>query len=467
MAEEKKKRGFKVPHVFTLLMLIILVCGILSYIIPAGVYDRVEDPTTGRMVVDPESYHQVEQTPVKLLTLFAALNGGMSQASGIIFFVFVVGAAISILAATGAMEAGIMALARALRGKELLVIPVMTTIIFIMALLIGTTEEMIPLIPFFISLALACGFDSLVGQSMVSAACAGGFACSVLNPFNVGVAQGIAQLPPYSGSGFRIIMAVVYLAVTLFMIMRYAAKIKKNPELSSMYEEDKLREEVNADDAPEFTTARKLSILAFAVTVGVMIFGVIKYGWYFEEISAIFLIMSIVVAIINRMGLSGYGEAMANGMRDIATGALVVGIATGILWVLTQGNILDAILHGAASVLTKLPAQVSAIGMYIFQCLMNYLIPSGSGQAGVTMPILAPLADLTGVTRQTAVIAFQLGDGISNAITPTSGPLMAMLGLAGIPWSKWAKWYLPIMLVQYGIGLVFVIIAQAIHLGPF
>ncbi|MBR2559143.1 MAG: YfcC family protein [Firmicutes bacterium] len=467
MAEEKKKRGFKVPHVFTLLMLIILVCGILSYIIPAGVYDRVEDPGTGRMVVDPDSYHRVEQTPVKPLTLFAALNGGMSKASGIIFFVFVVGSAIGILAKTGAMEAGIMALARALRGKEILVIPVMTTVVFIMALLIGTTEEMIPLIPFFIALSLACGFDSLIGQAMVSAACAGGFACSVLNPFNVGVAQGIAQLPAYSGSGFRIVMAVVYLSFTLFWLMRYASKIKKNPELSPMYEEDKLREEVDADSAPEFTTARKLSIVAFAITVGVMIFGVIKYGWYFEEISAIFLIMAIVVAIINKMGFSGFGKAIAEGMTDIATGALVVGIATGVLWILEQGNILDAILHGAATVLQKLPAQVSAIGMYVFQCLMNYLIPSGSGQAGVTMPILAPLADLTGVTRQTAVIAFQLGDGISNAITPTSGPLMAMLGLSKIPWTKWAKWYLPLMLCQYGIGLIFVIIAQAIHLGPF
>ena len=466
MAEEKK-RGFKVPHVFTLLMLIILVCALLSYVVPAGVYDRVEDPTTGRMVVDPNSFHAVEKTPVSLMTLFSALNGGMEQAAGIIFFIFVVGASIATLSASGAMEAGIMALARALKGKDILVIPVMTTIIFIMAVVIGTTEEMIPLIPFFIALSLACGFDSLVGQAMVSLACAGGFACSILNPFNVGVAQGIAQLPAFSGSGFRLAMAVVYLGVTLFMLMRYASKVKKNPELSAMYEEDKLREAVDASNAPEFNTQKKLSMLAFLVTVGVMIFGVIKYGWYFHEISAIFLIMSVVIAIINKMGFDGYGKAMANGMQDIATGALVVGVATGILWILTQGNILDSILHAAASVLTKLPSQVTAVGMYIFQCLMNYLIPSGSGQAGVTMPILAPLADLTGVTRQTAVIAFQLGDGISNAITPTSGPLMAMLGLAKIPWSKWAKFAIKFILVQYLVGLVFVIVAQAIQLGPF
>ena len=309
MAEEKK-RGFKVPHVFTLLMLIILVCALLSYVVPAGVYDRVEDPTTGRMVVDPNSFHAVEKTPVSLMTLFSALNGGMEQAAGIIFFIFVVGASIATLSASGAMEAGIMALARALKGKEILVIPVMTTIIFIMAVVIGTTEEMIPLIPFFIALSLACGFDSLVGQAMVSLACAGGFACSILNPFNVGVAQGIAQLPAFSGSGFRLAMAVVYLGVTLFMLMRYASKVKKNPELSAMYEEDKLREAVDASNAPEFNTQKKLSMLAFLVTVGVMIFGVIKYGWYFHEISAIFLIMSVVIAIINKMGFDGYGKAV-------------------------------------------------------------------------------------------------------------------------------------------------------------
>ena len=177
--------------------------------------------------------------------------------------------------------------------------------------------------------------------------------------------------------------------------------------------------------------------------------------------------MSIIVAIISKMGFDGYGKNLAEGMADICSGALVVGFATGILYVLTEGNILDTILHGAASLLQGLPSSVSAVGMYIFQCLMNYLIPSGSGQAAVTMPILAPLADLVGVTRQTAVLAFQLGDGISNAITPTSGVLMASLALAKVPWTKWAKWFLPVMLMQYGIGLVFVVIAQLMQLGPF
>lgn len=467
MAEEKQKKGFKIPHVFTLLMILILICGILSYIVPAGVYDRVEDPSTGRMVVDPDSFHAVEQTPVSLMTLLGALSGGMARAADIIFFIFVVGGSLGVLMKTGVLEGGIMALARVLKGKELVVIPIMVIIVSTMSIVIGTTEEMIPLVPLFVSLSLAVGFDSIVGLAMVTCSTAAGFACSILNPFNVGVAQGIAQLPAYSGSGFRIVMAVVFIGVTIALIMRYAAKVKKDPTISPMYEEDKLREIKDESEHVEFNTTRKLCLLVFVATIAIMIFGVIKYEWYFTEIGGLFLGMSIVVAIISRMGFDAYGKALSDGMVDVCSGALVVGVATGILWILTEGNILDAILHGAATVLTRLPSQVSAVGMYIFQCLMNYLIPSGSGQAGVTMPILAPLADLTGVTRQTAVIAFQLGDGISNAITPTSGALMACLGMAKIPWAKWAKWFLPIMLIQYGIGLIFVIIAQTMQLGPF
>jgi uncharacterized ion transporter superfamily protein YfcC len=217
----------------------------------------------------------------------------------------------------------------------------------------------------------------------------------------------------------------------------------------------------------KFGVREKICLVIFILTIVLLVWGVIKEGWYFYEIGALFLGMAILVAIVSNMGLSGFGQALADGMTNICSGALVIGVANGILWILTQGNILDTILHAAAGVLTHLPSWLSAVGMYIFQCLMNYLIPSGSGQAAVTMPILAPLSDLVGVTRQTAVIAFQLGDGISNAITPTSGVLMASLALAKIPWEKWAKWFLPIMLVQYGIGLVFVILAQLIQLGPF
>ncbi|MBQ7492067.1 MAG: YfcC family protein [Clostridia bacterium] len=470
--EKEKKRKFRVPHVFSLLMIIILICAILSYIVPAGSYERVDfiDPNTGksRTIIDADSFQYIERTPVSLMTLLSSLAGGMAQVSDIIFFVFIVGGSIAVLQASGAIEGGLMGLAKRLKGYEIIVIPVIMVLITTLGVIMGACEEMIPLIPIMVALALQIGFDSITGTAMIIGSTAAGFSCSVLNPFNVGVAQGIAELPAFSGAWYRIIMAIIMLGVTIFMVCRYALKVKKNPAFSSMHEFDKTREEVSVEEKDvKFGVREKICLVIFVLTIVFLVWGVIQKGWYFYEIGALFLGMAILVAIVSNMGLNGFGKALSEGMTNICSGALVIGVANGILWILTQGNILDTILHAAASVLTHLPSWLSAVGMYIFQCLMNYLIPSGSGQAAVTMPILAPLSDLVGVTRQTAVIAFQLGDGISNAITPTSGVLMASLALAKIPWEKWAKWFLPIMLVQYGIGIVFVIVAQLIQLGPF
>lgn len=470
--EKEKKRKFKIPHVFSLLMIIILICAILSYIIPAGSYERVQftDPNTGksRTIIDADSFHYIDRTPVSLMTLLSSLAGGMAQASDIIFFVFIVGGSIAVLQASGAIEGGLMGLAKRLKGYEIIVIPVIMILITALGVIMGASEEMIPLIPIMVALALQVGFDSITGTAIVIGSTAVGFSCSILNPFNVGVAQGIAELPAFSGAWYRIIMLAVMLGVTIFLVCRYALKVKKTPTLSTMHEFDKTREELNMDVKDvKFGIREKICLVIFILTIILLVWGVIKEGWYFYEIGALFLGMAILVAIVSKMGLNGFGQSLAEGMTNICSGALVIGVANGILWILTQGNILDTILHAAASVLTQLPSWLSAVGMYIFQCLMNYLIPSGSGQAAVTMPILAPLSDLVGVTRQTAVIAFQLGDGISNAITPTSGVLMASLALAKIPWEKWAKWFLPIMLIQYGLGLVFVIVAQLIQLGPF
>ena len=200
--------------------------------------------------------------------------------------------------------------------------------------------------------------------------------------------------------------------------------------------------------------------MVFLIAIVMLIWGVIKKGWYMDEIAALFLDMSMIVAAIGGLGFNNYALTLGRGMADIASGALVVGFARGILVVMTDGNILHTILHGAASLLEGLPSMISAVGMYIFQCLLNYLVPSGSGQAAVSMPIMAPLADLVGVSRQTACIAYQLGDGISNVFTPTSGYFMAGLALAKVPWSKWAKWFLLIIGLQYLLGAIFVIAAQ-------
>lgn len=465
---EKKK--FVVPHVYILLLILILIFSILSYIVPANVYDYhdvVVNPDTGatRSVVDPDTYHAVEQTPVSLLQFLTAVPRGMQESAQIIFFIFIVGGAMTVLQETKAIEAGMGRMIKAMKDKTLLLIPIIMFLFSLCGSVFGMAEETIPFIPIFVSLMIAAGFDSITGVAVVLCGAGAGFAGAFINPFTIQVAQGIAELPLLSGMTFRIVMYICMVILMVAMVMRYAMRVRKNPELSCMHEFDKTREDVaDLDALPAFGGKEKAILVVFLAAIVLLVYGVIKMGWYMDEIAALFLGMSMIVAAIGGLGFNGYANALAKGMADIAGGALVVGFARGILVVMNDGNILYTILHGAASLLNGLPAMVSAAGMYVFQCLLNFIVPSGSGQAAVSMPIMAPLADLVGVTRQTACIAFQLGDGISNIFTPTSGYFMAGLALAKVPWSKWAKWFLPILGLQYLLGLIFVLVAQGIGL---
>ena len=465
---EKKK--FVVPHVYILLLILILIFSILSYIVPANVYDYhdvVVNPDTGatRSVVDPDTYHAVEQTPVSLLQFLTAVPRGMQESAQIIFFIFIVGGAMTVLQETKAIEAGMGRMIKAMKDKTLLLIPIIMFLFSLCGSVFGMAEETIPFIPIFVSLMIAAGFDSITGVAVVLCGAGAGFAGAFINPFTIQVAQGISELPLLSGMSFRIVMYICMVILMVGMVMRYAMRVRKNPELSCMHEFDKTRDDVaDLDALPAFGGREKAILVVFLAAIVLLVYGVIKLGWYMDEIAALFLGMSMIVAAIGRLGFNGYANALSKGMADIAGGALVVGFARGILVVMTDGNILYTILHGAASLLDGLPAMVSAAGMYVFQCLLNFIVPSGSGQAAVSMPILAPLADLVGVTRQTACIAFQLGDGISNIFTPTSGYFMAGLALAKVPWSKWAKWFLPILGLQYLLGLIFVLVAQGIGL---
>lgn len=463
--EEKKKR-FAVPHVYVLLLALIALCSILTYIIPAGTYDMIE--VAGREVVDSTTFHHVDQTPVSLMQFFTAVPRGMQESAQIIFFIFIVGGTMTVLQETRAIEAGMGRLINALKDASIIIIPIVMILFSICGSVFGMAEETIPFIPIFVSLCLAMGFDSITGAAIVLCGAGAGFAGAFMNPFTIQVAQGIAELPLLSGMGFRIVMYICFVALAVLFVMRYALKVKKDPTLSSMHKFDQTREDaVDLDQLPAFGGKEKAILIVFVLAIVLLVWGVIHLGWYMDEIAAIFLGMSFVVAIIARMGFNNYATVLGRGMADIASGALVVGFARGILVVMNDGQILHTILHAAAQGLGKLPSMISALGMYIFQCLLNFIVPSGSGQAAVSMPIMAPLGDLVGVSRQTACIAFQLGDGISNIFTPTSGYFMAGLAIAKVPWAKWAKWILPLIGLEYLLGAIFVLIAQATNLGPF
>lgn len=467
VVEEKKKR-FKIPHTYVLLFSILVVVAILTYIVPAGQFERAEDPETGRVMVVADSYHTIERTPVTPFGLFKAIPKGMNKGGYIIFFVLLIGGTFGVLQGTGAITAGIGALVNKLKGHEKLVIPVSMLIFSLGGAVFGLAEETLMFIPIFIALSLGLGFDTITGIAICILGAGAGFSGAFMNPFTIGVAQGIAGLPPFSGFGFRVVVYVVVTIATIIFVYRYAAKIQKNPKLSPTYELDKKnKEKFHLGETIAFTTRHKLVLLSLVATIGAIAYGVMELGFYITELSALFVILAIVAGIIGGMKADTIASEFINGSKDMIYGALVIGLATSITVVLTEGSIIDTLIFHMAEGLKGLPPALSGVGMFVSQSLINVFIPSGSGQAAVTMPIMAPIADLIGITRQTAVLAYQFGDGFSNNIIPTGGVLMAGLAIGGVSWDKWAKWILPMFLIWSVIGAIFVTIATFVNFGPF
>ena len=463
------KKKSRVPHTYVILFTVIIIMAILTYIIPAGEYDRMQDPSTGRTVVDPDSFHGVEQNPATPFDLVQAVPKGMNAAAGIIFFIFIIGGAFQIIAATGAIEAGISRVAVKLEGKDILMIPIFTVVFSIFGGTIGMAEETIVFVPIGIALARALGYDALVGTAMVTLGAASGFTSGFMNPFTVGVAQGISELPLFSGIGFRFVILGVMLILVNIYLLRYAKKVKNDPEKSIVreLEIEESDHKIDLSNLPELTSRHIGILLLFAAGLGVIIYGVFELGWYITEIATVFLAMGIVGGFVGNLGPSKVAQEFVVGARGIVFGALVVGIARGILVVMTDGFIIDSIIHGLATGINALPTAIAVLGMYIVQVVINFFIPSGSGQAAATMPIMAPLADVLNINRQVAVTAFQFGDGITNSIIPTSAALMGVLSVAKIPYEKWFKFVYPVMLIWISMGAVFLLIAHFIDYGPF
>ncbi|HBH13231.1 MAG: Arginine/ornithine antiporter ArcD [Clostridiales bacterium 38_11] len=463
------KKKSRVPHTYVILFTVIIIMAILTYIIPAGEFDRVKDPNTGRTVVDPASFHAVEQNPTTPFGLFQSVPDGMSAASSIVFFIFIVGGSFQILTGTGAINAGISRIAVKLEGRDKLMIPIFTIVFSIFGGTIGMAEEAIVFVPIGIALARALGYDAIVGTAMVTLGAAAGFTSGFMNPFTVGVAQGISELPMFSGIAFRLVIWVVMLIAVNIFLIRYATKVKNNPELSvvSELEEEEKHEIIDLSTLPELTSRHIGVLVVFVLGLASIVYGVFQLDWYITEIATTFLAMGVISGFVGGLGPSKIAQEFVIGAKSLVFGALVVGIARGILVVMTDGFIIDSIINGLAIAISGFHSSIAVLGMYIVQVILNFFIPSGSGQAATTMPIMAPLSDVIGINRQVAVTAFQFGDGITNSIIPTSAALMGVLSVAKIPYEKWVKFLWPMMLIWIAIGGVFLVIANAINYGPF
>lgn len=456
----------RVPHTYVLLFSLLIIAAVSTHLIPAGEYNRFEKD--GRQIVDPNSYHHVAPNPAGVNEVFMAFPNGLLEVAHIVFYIFIVGGAFGVITGTGAIEAGINLVVRRVGKYQGAVVPVLTLVFAIGGGSFGMAEETLPFLPALVVLSRSLGYDSLTGGAIALVGANAGFGAAVLNPFTIGVAQGIAGLPLFSGYEYRIGVWIIITAVTVIYVSRYAKRVKFFPESSPVYAIDQQRTTVQAD----FTQARLsrqqgLVLLLSAIAFGFLIIGAMQWGWGINELSGLFLALAVLCGPLGGLSLNATAEKFIEGAAALTGGALVVGLARGTLVILSQAHVIDPIMMALSNLVKHLPSEVSVIGIYFVQVLLSIIVPSGGGQAALSIPILAPLSDLLGVTKQTMVLAYQFGDGFTNIFTPTQGYFMAGLALLKIPWNIWARWLLPLLCLWWGIGLLALLVAHALKWGPF
>ena len=457
-----KLSQIKIPNTFTIIFFLLIITAIMTWIIPSGDYQT--KMVNGKEEVINGTFHFVPSNPQGIAEILKAPIQGFVDASLIIGLVLIVGGAFSVFQKTQAVDSAILGIANAYqksRAVRIMLIPVFMTIFSLAGAIFGMSEEVIPFILIFVPLALTLGYDTITGVAIPFVAAGAGFAGAFLNPFTVGIAQNIAGLPLFSGLPYRIIVWFITTATAIAFVMFYAKRIKKNPEKSVTYKKDiEKKKSIDLSAIHKFdglSTRHKVVLLVFLAGLAVLIFGVLQYGWFIEELAAVFLITGIAVGIAGKLSAGEITNAFVKGAKDLIGTALIIGLARGILILSSNGKIIDTILFELSAPIASLNPVISSQAMFMVQTFINFFVPSGSGQAVLTMPIMSPLADLVGVSRQTAVLAFQMGDGFSNMIIPTSAVTIGVLTLADIPWEKWAKWILPLEVIFILLGLLLLI----------
>lgn len=462
MSSGKMKLKFRVPNTYLLIFSLLVLIALLTWIIPGGNYQRTV--VDGREVVVQNSFQYGQSKPQGLFALFIAPLKGFVEAATIIGFVLLVGGAFNVLAKTDAINSLIKKLAKAHKTSKALrtfFIPVMILLFSLGGATFGMNEEIIPFVLIIVPICLALGYDSIVGVAIPLVGAHIGFASAFLNPFNVGIAQGIAGVPLFSGIGYRIICWAISTATAIAFIMFYVKRLQKNPEISPVYTEDTERRKKENFDAIyegeiEFSARHKLVLVTFAASLLMLVIGVIELDWYIEEIAGMFFIMGIVVGIIGGLKSDVLIKSFIEGAKDLVGTALIVALARATLVISRDGNIIDTVLYGLSPYIQSSSQIFASQKMFLVQAVINFFVHSGSGQAALTMPIMAPLADLTSVSRQTAILAFQFGE-LTNIIIPTSAVTMGALAMANVPWGKWAKWVIPLQLILMLLGLLLLI----------
>ena len=475
-AEEEVK--IKEPmNPLVILAVILVAVAILTYFVPAGEFDRTPVEGQDYEAIDVDSFHYVAKNPTTPVALLKSFTLGLQGASDIIFFLLIIGGAFQVVTATGALDAGLSNLVYKMKGKEKLFIPICILVFSLISAVAACCEEYLAFLPLMYVICVAMGFDSLTAVALLFGASAVGYAGGMMNAFTVGVAQGIAGInnPPFNGMWYRFIVWGVLAIVTIIYVYLHAHKIKEHPEKNTMLAIDKKYAEAIDTEKPEPVTGRqKIVLLLFGlsfVAVGVCVL-LPQFGWfsarfpdyefYMDEMSALFLVLAILAGLIGGLGVSKTADEFAKGCGNLLWAGLIIGLCKAITMVMQDAGIMDTLIYTMGNVLMGLPKSATGIGMFVLQDLLNVLIPSGSGQAAVTMPFMAPLSDVLGIPRQCAVLAFQMGDAFTNVITPTSGELMAALAICHIPYKKWFQYWGPMWGIWCVFACIFMVIAVTI-----
>ena len=414
---------WKLPHTYVIIFALLLLAAVATWFIPGGQYVKAADGSLS----------------------YEAVDAFVKQA-GIIVFILVVGGAFWLLNATGAVSAGIGRFIARVGHRDKWVLVGITLLFSLAGAIFGMSEETIPFVGMVVPLMLSLGYDAFMGMLIVYVAANVGFSGAFLNPFTVGIAQGMAELPLFSGMGYRIFCWAVLTLLLLVFVLLYARKTRAALAEATLSETEPL------------TSRQGWILLVLGLTVVMLIVGVTCWEWYLPEITGLFLLMGIVCGLIAGFDGNRIADELLAGAKDILSAALVVGFASGIIVLLQDGKVVDSILHAMQEGLDGQGPLASLSAMYGIQALINFLIPSASAKAAITIPIMAPFADMVGVSRQAMVLAFQFGDGFTNMITPTSGVLMAALAMARIPYTKWVKWVWKGVLVLLLLGLVLLLL---------
>lgn len=453
-------RKLKVPNTFVLLFILLFVVAGLSWILPSGQFDT--QMLNGKTLVVPGTFHVVDANRQGLASVLMAFISGFEDGAEIIGFVLIVGGVFGIFNVSGMLDAGIRRLVSKARNSatlQMLLIPIFMMLFSLGGAVFGMSEEVIPFVLIFVPIALSLGYDSVVGVAIPFVGAHVGFAAAFMNPFTLQVAQGIAELPPMSGFGYRVLCWFLLTGLAIGYVLYYAARVRKNPELSPTFASDQIKREKHhySEEANVLESAHVIGLTLMAAGFGILIYGVLEWGWYIKEISAVFLSMGIVIGLVSRLNLDAMVKGFLDGAKDLLSTALVIALAKGLVVLANDGRIIHTILNGLSQSIAHFHPIVCSQLMFLVQTVLNFFVPSGSGQAALTMPIMAPLGDLIGVARQTSVLAFQFGDGFSNMIIPTSGVCMGALALGEIPWEKWVAWIWKLQVLFFVAGCLLLI----------